>query len=45
MRLSAACRALELDAKGGASTPQTLALLSALLDEFEKAKPTVKGLS
>ncbi len=45
MRLSAACRALELDAKGGASTPHTLALSSALLDEFEKAKPTLKGLS
>lgn len=45
MRLSAACKALELDTRSGASTQETLALSNALLGEFEKAKPTVKGLS
>jgi len=45
MRLSAACKALELDTKGGLSTPQTRTLATILLDEFEKARPTLKGLS
>ena len=45
MRLSAACKALELDTKGGASTPQSPELVTAVLDEFEQAKPTLLGLS
>jgi HPt (histidine-containing phosphotransfer) domain-containing protein len=45
MRLSAACRALEIDARGGDSTAQTMAMTAALLDEFEKAGPTLKGLA
>lgn len=45
MRLSAACKALELDARSGVSTPRTTALAAALLDEFEKARPTLKGLA
>ena len=45
MRLSAACKALELDTKGGASTPQSPKLVTAVLDEFEQAKPTLLGLS
>jgi HPt (histidine-containing phosphotransfer) domain-containing protein len=45
MRLSAACKALELDTKGGASSPRTTTLSAAVLKEFEEAKPTLLGLS
>jgi HPt (histidine-containing phosphotransfer) domain-containing protein len=45
MRLSAACKALELDTKGGAPSPQTTTLSAAVFEEFEEAKPTLKGLS
>jgi hypothetical protein len=45
MRLSAACKALELDTKGGASSPQTTTLSAAVFREFEAAKPTLLGLS
>lgn len=45
MRLSAACRSLELDTKSGASSPETPRLVAALLDEFDRATPTLKGLS
>jgi len=45
MRLSAACKALELDTKNGVSSPQTAALSAAVFKEFEEAKPTLLGLS
>ena len=45
MRLSEACKALELDTKGGVSTPRTAALAAAVFEGFEEAKPTLSGLS
>jgi HPt (histidine-containing phosphotransfer) domain-containing protein len=45
MRLSDACRALELDTKGAASGPKTLALATAIHDQFEQARPALKSLS
>lgn len=45
LRLSAACKALELDTKGAGASPQTPALVKAVLHEFEAAKPTLKSLS
>ena len=45
MRLSAACKALELDTKGGDSSPRTGALTADLLEEFEQARPTLKSLT
>jgi HPt (histidine-containing phosphotransfer) domain-containing protein len=45
MRLSALSKALETDAGGGVPTPQTAPLITALLDEFERARPTLRGLA
>lgn len=45
MRLSAACRALEEDTRAGASSARTRALSTALLDEFERARPALEALS
>lgn len=45
MRLSAACTALELDATAATPTPETSRLTAAVFEEFEKAKPTLKGLT
>ena len=45
MRLSAACRALELDTKGGGSSPQTTTLSAAVFKEFEEGKSTLIRLS
>ena len=45
MRVSAACRALEMDTKGGAPSPQSATLAAAVLDEFEQARPTLESLS
>lgn len=45
LRLSAACKALELDTRGGASSPQTAALIKAVFGQFEAAQPTLKSLS
>ena len=45
MRLSAACTALELDATAATPTPETSRLNAAVFEEFEKAKPTLKGLT
>lgn len=44
MRLSAACKALELDTKGGAPSPRTGALTADLLEQFEQARPALKSL-
>lgn len=44
MRLSVACRALELDTRSGASSPGTGALTAELLEQFEQAKPALKSL-
>ncbi|MBX7184399.1 MAG: Hpt domain-containing protein [Vicinamibacteria bacterium] len=45
MRLSAACRSLEIDTKGGAASPDTPRRVASLLDEFTRATPTIEGLS
>lgn len=45
LRLSAACKALEVDTKGASASPRTLELVRTVLDEFEAAKPTLKRLS
>jgi len=45
MRLSAGCKALELDTKDATSSPQTASLAAAVFEEFEQAKPTLKSLS
>jgi HPt (histidine-containing phosphotransfer) domain-containing protein len=45
MRLSGACRALELDTRLACSSPQTTALIAAVLDEFELTRPTLTTLS
>ena len=44
MRMSAACKALELDTKAAASTPETAKLADDVFDQFEKAKPTLHEL-
>lgn len=45
LKLSSACKALELDTKGASASPRTGELVKAVLDEFEAAKPTLKSLS
>ncbi|HRB13163.1 MAG TPA: Hpt domain-containing protein [Vicinamibacteria bacterium] len=45
LKLSSACKALELDTKNASSGPRTPELVRAVLDEFEAAKPTLKRLS
>lgn len=45
MRLSAACKALELDTKGSVHTTATPALASALFAEFDQAVPILERLS
>ena len=45
MRLSAACKALELDTKGATSSDGTAALVAAVFAEFDKAVPILEGLS
>ena len=45
MRMSAACKALELDTKDGEPSPQATALSAAVFEEFEEAKPTLLRLS
>ena len=45
MRLSAACRALELDTRGATSSPQTAELARAVFEQFEQTRPTLKSLS
>lgn len=45
MRLSAACKALELDTKGATSSDETLALVAMVFDQFEQAVPILEGLS
>jgi HPt (histidine-containing phosphotransfer) domain-containing protein len=44
MRLSASCRALELDTKQAPSSPQTMTLVAAVLDDFEQARPALHRL-
>ena len=43
-RLSASCRALELDTKASSSSPQTMTLVAAILDDFEQARPALHRL-
>ena len=45
MRLSAACRALELDTRADESSPRTKTLVAAVLDQFERTGPTLKSLA
>lgn len=45
MRLSAACRALELDTRGATSSPQTAELARTVFEQFEQTRPTLKSLS
>jgi len=45
LRLSDACRALELDTKGEVETPRSRALIDSVLGEFEAVRPTLKSLS
>ncbi len=45
MRLSAACKALELDTKGATSSEETKALVTAVFAEFDKAIPILEALS
>ena len=44
MRLSAACKVLELDTKAATSTPETAKLADDVFDQFERAKPTLHEL-
>ncbi len=44
MKLSESSRALELDTKLSASSPQTMALVAAVLDDFEQARPALHRL-
>ena len=45
LRLSGACKALELDTKAEAETPRSRALVDSVLEQFELSKPTLKTLS
>ena len=45
MRLSEACRDLEFHTQGAGSTPGTVALAASVIEQFEHAVPTLKGLS
>lgn len=45
MRLSEACRNLELDTQGAGSTPGTRALVALVIEQFEHAVPALQGLS
>jgi len=45
LRLSAACKALELDTKAEKETPRSRALIDSVLEQFEASKPTLKTLS
>ncbi len=45
MRLSAACKALELDTRDATSSPRTATLAAAVFGEFEQAKATLSSLS
>jgi histidine phosphotransfer protein HptB len=44
LRLSATCRALEIETKQSSSSPQTMALVAAVLDDFEQARPALHRL-
>lgn len=45
MRLSAACKALEMDTRGSAHTAETPALARVLFEEFDQAVPILERLS
>ena len=44
MRLSASCRALELETLTSTSGPRAMALVAAVLDDFEQARPSLQRL-
>jgi HPt (histidine-containing phosphotransfer) domain-containing protein len=44
LRLSGACKVLELDTKREVETPQSRALVAAVLEQFEAVRPTLKRL-
>lgn len=44
MRLSAVCRALELDTKDGTASPRTQDLVASVLKHFDDAAPTLQNL-
>ena len=44
MRLSASCRALELETMTSSSGPRTMALVAAVLEDFEQASPSLQRL-
>lgn len=44
MRLSAACRALELDTRNATSSPETANHVADVLDEFKQATPILQRL-
>ena len=45
MRLSAACRALEVGTKSSTSAKDLGVLAAAVLDEFEQVRPILKGMA
>lgn len=45
MRLSDACRQLEMDTRGAASSDETAGLIAAVLARFEEVVPVLKRLS
>ncbi len=45
MRLSEACKALELDTKEASATPLTPALTTAVFARFEEGKPVIQDLA
>ena len=44
MRLSIACKELEVEARSGASSPRTAELKAAVFDQFEQAIPILRSL-
>jgi hypothetical protein len=45
MRLSLACKALEMDTKGATSSAETAALVASVLEQFDQAAPMLKTLA
>ncbi len=45
MRLSLACKELEMDTKGATSSPKTAALVASVLEQFDQAVPILKTLA
>ena len=45
MRLSLACKALEMDTKGATSSAETAALVASVLEQFDQAAPLLKTLA